>query len=431
MGSGGKDARTLLAAEGLELFSQPAWSPDSERIAFVRYRIAEAGLEASLETVAAAGNAPVVKATLWRMSIEDSPPVGEAAIAWMPDGRVLMARGPDLYAVEVDSATGEPAGEARRLTSWKGFDLHELSVSSGGGRVSFQNKQLQSDIYVGKLGDGGRRLLPPERLTLDDGRDTAPVWAHDSSAILFHTDRQGSLDIYRQGIPRRQSRAVVSGPGSQMVPGVSPDGSWILYWRVPPASGDVTEPWRLMRTPAGGGTAETVLETTPTSGRPRFACATAPSGICILAERKGGLLVFSLFNPAEGRGPQRATVPVSGGNPPVTWWDLAPDGERLALLEQSGRIRVLDLDGTLVSEATLQGAGGLERLTWTAGGDGLFVIGRDPGAILLHAGLDGETVVLWETTRTRFLEMAASPDGSRLAVAVESLDSDIWMVEGL
>jgi WD40 repeat protein len=174
-----------------------------------------------------------------------------------------------------------------------------------------------------------------------------------------------------------------------------------------------------------------VLETTPTSERPRFACAAPPSSTCLLSERKGGLLVFSTFSVADGRGPQRATVSVSGGSAPVVWWDLAPDGERIALLTPSGDVRLIDLDGGLLAEVTLSGAGGFERLAWSSMGDGLFVIGRDPGAILLHADLDGKSVTLWETTRTRFLDAVPSPDGTQLAVAVESLDSDIWLVEGL
>ncbi|HXI03968.1 MAG TPA: hypothetical protein VNI57_12405, partial [Candidatus Saccharimonadales bacterium] len=432
MGSDGSDPRTILAAEGIELFSQPIWSPTSQRVAFVRYRVAEAGLEASLESMDASGNAPAVRAAHWRMAIEDSPPVGEAATVWMPDGRIVMARGSDLFAVKVDEATGQPDGEPRLLASWNGFELHELSVSSDGRRLTFQNRQLQSDIYIGKLGDGGRRLLPPERATLDDRRDSAPAWSADSREIFFQSDRRGNLDILRQGIQGRQPRSVAAGPGIEMVPGVSPDGASVLFWHVPAASDtSPPEPWRLMRAPIGGGPPVTVLETAPASDRPRFACAKAPSETCLLSERKGGLLVFSVFSPGKGRGPQMATVPVSGGDPPVASWALSPDGERVALLSPSGRLRVIGLDGSLLKETTLTGAGGFERVAWSAGGDGLFVIGRDPGAILLYTDLKRPPVTLWETTRTRFLEAAASPDGTRLAVAVERLDSDIWMVEGL
>jgi hypothetical protein len=342
-----------------------------------------------------------------------------------------MARGEDLHAVRVDPASGRPGGDPWRAATWSGFDLHELSVSADGRRITFQNKQLQSDIYVGTLGERGRRLLPPERLTLSDARDAAPVWSHDSQEILFQSDRRGNQDILSQRIQRGQASPVVSGATPEVGPGLSPDGLWILFWQMPPAGAEVTEPWRLMRAPRQGGPAESVLEAALTSGRPSFACAPPPARTCLLAERKGGLMVFSLFSPEEGRGLQLATVPVSGGDPPLAWWGLAPDGERAALLSPDGRVRVMDLEGTLRADFTLTGAGGFERLAWAAHGEGLFVSGRDPGAILLYSDLSGKTVTLWETTRTRFLEAAASPDGAHLAVAVESLDSDIWMVEGL
>ncbi len=430
MDAGGGDARTLLAAEGLELFSRPSWSPGSSRIAFVRYRIAEAGLEASLESVDAAGSGAVVRAASWRASMEDSPPVGEAAIAWLPDGRILMARGESLYAVKADPETGQADGEPVKAATWSGFDLHELSISADGRRLAFQNKQLQSDIYVGKLSDRGRRLLPPERLTLSDARDSAPAWSHDGQEILFHSDRSGNQDILSQRVQRSQATPLVAGPAVEVAPGLSPDGRWILYWQMPPTGAEGTEPWRLMRAPKEGGPAETVLETALTSGRPSFCCTAEAAGTCLLAERKGGLLVFSLFSPETGRGLQLATVPVSGGEPPVAWWDLSPDGEQVALLSPEGRVRVMNLEGTLEADFILTGAGGFERLTWAADGEGFFVSGRDPGAILLHSDLKGATVTLWETTRTRFLETSASPDGAHLAVAVESLDSDIWLVEG-
>ena len=64
-----------------------------------------------------------------------------------------MARGDSLYAVSADPGTGQPAGEPVRAATWSGFDLHELSISADGRRLAFQNKQLQSDIYVGKLSE--------------------------------------------------------------------------------------------------------------------------------------------------------------------------------------------------------------------------------------------------------------------------------------
>jgi Tol biopolymer transport system component len=51
------------------------------------------------------------------------------------------------------------------------------------------------------------RLENPRRLTFNDRDDFASDWTSDGQYILFASNRNGSMDIFRQGVDERTAEA--------------------------------------------------------------------------------------------------------------------------------------------------------------------------------------------------------------------------------
>ena len=70
----------------------------------------------------------------------------------------------------------------------------------------------------------------------------------DSKAVLFHSDRNGVLNIFQQALTGREPQLIVTGQDEAADSRLSPDGRWILYlaWHKDEA-GNRTGEVRLMR----------------------------------------------------------------------------------------------------------------------------------------------------------------------------------------
>ena len=99
-------------------------------------------------------------------------------------------------------------------------------------------------------------MNPPRRLTNDEAYDEPTAWTPDSKAVLFTSDRNGRLGIFKQGISQDTAEPVVTGPQDAIFPRLSADGAPILYVEVPKAAIGSSTPFRLMRIPATGGVAQ-------------------------------------------------------------------------------------------------------------------------------------------------------------------------------
>jgi hypothetical protein len=426
--------------------SEVAFSPDGGRIAYASLCFDSLAATA-IETVAVAGGAPVVAVAdphLFNSFIR------AAGVLWTPSGDILYPRsewlpaepGSNLWGVKVDAKTGAPLAPPRAVSHWVGVGAAALSASADLSRVAFIRFEVQADVYVGDLSNGGRTLSTPHRLTLSDRNERPSAWSKDGQGVYYFSDARGNFDVFYQPIDGGAPRAFAADPDWETSSQLAPDTSSLLYWRFPAVAGDEAVHPELVRRPIGGGppahvlTAESVAHPSG-AGRPppwemRMRCPKVPGASCILSERIDGAQVFTAFDPARGRG--REVFRIAHPTAASTLWDVSPDGTRLAIPRANGPVLIQPIGGE--GAATEVPMPGCDPVTpaWSADGKGLFVYvdcnAEYPPYRLYYVGLDGSASLLWKDPSLFILEAEPSPDGAHLAIAVRHSDDDVWMTEG-
>lgn len=444
MGTNGEEPRQLAGPEKWILFQRVVWSPDGERLAWMK-RDRLTG-EVRIESRELDGEQATVILSDRRLR----------TFCWLPDGHIAFARTEpppneasfNIWGIGVDPRTGEPSGEPRRITNWVSFAFLYLTASVDGKRLAFVRGGIQSDVYIGELESAGRRMKTPRRLSPSDRVDWPSGWTPDSRSLLYYSDRNGKFEIFRHGLEDRLATSLAPEAAEQVGPQMSPDGRWVLYLAFPlMESGAAAPPVRLMRIPAAGGTPQMVLQVAgqrdplqreyqerfklTSAGYPAFRCASSSSKTCVLAEEGEKQVSFTPFDPLQGRNGKPLTVDVDPAN---TFWDLSSDGTRIAFAKRDrhkGWIRILPLDGGPPRELLAKSRAHFDWVAWAADGKALFAVSwTSKGGWILHVALDGETRVLHETGDAfSFDRPSPSPDGRYLAYAETRAESNVWMIE--
>jgi len=215
-------------------------------------------------------------------------------------------------------------------------------------------------------------MSPPRRLTKDAASDVPSAWTADSKAVLFSSDRNGTVGIFKQEIGQDTAEPVMTRPGGASLPRLSADGDWILYRETAQAGGPAS-PVRLMRVSVGGGMPEPVLATRNDAN---FGCARAPATLCVISEASPDEkhLTLTAFDPLKGRGKVLRTI---DKDPAADYsgYALSPDGSTVALArsgEPEFRTRLLSLTGGSDREIAVRGWPNLTSLYWAPEGSGLY-----------------------------------------------------------
>ena len=431
MSSQGDNPQKILAVGENEWLEWVRWSPDGQRLAYVRVQGTQLRSQRRIETCD-------LKGTSRAVVVPDTDLLAE--FCWLPEGRIVYARqdSPDssdsnLWQVGIDNHAGTPTGKPRRITQWGGFDLSAVSASANGERLVLLKQTYQAQVYLGELEAGGTRMKPPRRLTNDEAWDRPTAWMPDSTAVLFGSNRNGTMGIYRQGISQETAEPVVAGRRDAFNPRLSADGAWILFAEIPAASADPSPPHRMMRIPVNGGVPQFVLETRRWLD---FACARAPANLCIILDTSQDLkqLMITALDPVKGRGKVLRTIE---NDPLHTYGDpaLSPDGSTCAISrdgEPQIHIRLLSPSGGSDREITVKGWPNLTGLDWSPDGKGFYVGSVSPqGSTLLYVDLKGNARVLWQyKAGNAGIWGLPSPDGRYLAIMGDVINSNVWMVEG-
>jgi Tol biopolymer transport system component len=434
MGANGEDPHRVVVSEGDDTFhrTQFPWTGARVmygRVHFVRDPSAGAGkLEVSAESCDREGRASAV--------VISDP--GLRAGVNLPDGRFIYSLvadawwnqgGTSLWEVRTDPHTGRPDGKPRRIYEWEhGVSLSGMSVTADGKHVAFTKAIPQSDVYVADLG-ADAHLNSPRRLTLDDSNDFPTNWTPDSTAVFFSSDRNGNFDIFKQALNGRVAETIVAGPEDETGPtGVSPDGAWLYYvtaskgWRL-----SLWRPLTVMRSASTGGLAQRVLDQ---PGLSVILCARSPSTRCVLIEKAATQLAVYSLDPLAGKGRKLASTET--GSSFLNSLALAPDGSRLAVAMDPGRVRLLSLDGEPAHDVLISGWS-LDSVPffWAADGNGWYMSSSSSaGTDLLRVDLNGHAEVLRHQAVQQNVNAAVpSPDGRHVPFTEMTSVSNVWTIE--
>lgn len=408
-----------VASDKSSWVGQPAWSPDGNRIAYIR----------AAETTNARVSA--VEVNEWRNAnaqtfLSDNR-LGPS-LHWLPDGRLVYVMGDDIdhhgasiWTVPF-SPSGRPGVPPKRVTRGVGW-IWQLHASHDGKVLTFLRENSVLSAYIGTLAPDGTQLLEHRRLTLDENENDPFAWTPDGKAVLLNSDRNGISAIFKQVTDQPLAESLTTSTEQLKQPRVTPDGSEILYISTPKSAGLET-PSSLFAMPIGGGAPRLVLKEV---GIWNVQCSNSPLNFCLYSVAKGDAMETFRFDVKNGKSSFPSQVD------PGCNWSLSPDGSQRALvcpsLKETIRFRSA-LTGK-IRDVRVTGRNELDSITWAADGKSLLVAGKTPEGVsaLLRITLDGKASVLLRSTTTEILGAIPSPDGRSLAIAEKSVYNNVWQIE--
>jgi len=210
MGASLGQARQLVAGgDGSD--SEPAWSPDGLRIAFVRH------------------------GDIYLMGADSTAVLhiqGYRSPAWSPDGsRLVLAKGDCLYTCTLFLLNADQAGAVPvTLTSMAA----QPAWSPDGKQIAFVS--LSGDdgfhaLHVIHADGSGLRVLVPR----DEGSIDRPAWSPDGRRIAFAKCRMSDCGIFTVNADAEGANDILrvsdmaDGSADALSPAWSPDGAWIAF----------------------------------------------------------------------------------------------------------------------------------------------------------------------------------------------------------
>ena len=147
--------------------------------------------------------------------------------------------------------------------------------------------------------------------------------------------------------------------------------------------------------------------TNSVGGLPSFRCVSHAT-TCVLAEQGENQVVFTVFDPVQGRKPESTKV---AATPDLISWDLSPDGTRVAL-------STFDYKAADVEIVSLAGGAVLQKLSvlpwtqlvaaaWTADGKGLFLGSFSSRGTSIVRTMNRHTKAVLQTTKLGHLRAIA------------------------
>jgi len=416
------------------IFRLVQWSPDGARIAYIREQVGSGRHKLSVESRRIDGGAPSTILSGADLTGFDPLPPSEQEFIWLRDGRILYTvaepdiRGKtcNLWQIPINTATGRPLAKPKRLTNWAGFCVTGLSQTSDGKRLVFTRETNQLTIYTADYDAGKLRLSVPARLTLTDDWSLPVGWTSDSKTLIILSNRQGGWGFYKQNRNAGMAEPIITGiKDKPSWASISSDGRWILY-----DARDGDDPRtaaHIMRVPLSGG----LPEDTGEARAQAMNCPGSTPSKCVISEltQDNQEVVFSAWEAQGGRENELARI--RHRHAENLRWVLSRDGSHIAISDGDASLDILSFSDHSVRHLTLRPASYLEKWTWAADGNGLFVSTPvQQGTRLCYVDLTGRLQTLWKVKGQKVILIPSpAPNAHTIAFAASAGDANIWMME--
>lgn len=412
----GTGERRLSTRGGASNYSAhgPAWSPDGKTLVSGAGNITDDHVAGVVEVSVEDGRERTVSTRTWRR-VE--------RVAWLPDksGLVVIAADPETEQFMQMWHLSYPGGEARRITK----DLnhyHGVSLSSDAGRlVTVQADQIVS-VWVSRDGDPSHA----EQLKLAAGGRLGDVlglsWTPDGK-IVYSSTTGGNTDIWIMQADGTEQRRLTSHAGSDFLPSVSPDGRQVVFLST---RAGVQQLWKMEI----DGRNQTRL----TEGGMKYRPQWSPDGKWIVyAAIESTETQPTLWKVAEGGGqPVRLTssysrIPTVSPDSRLVacyYWDDRASKMKLAVIPFEGGEPLQLLDPPRSNHHW--------SLQWTPDGRGLlYVQTQSDSAHIWRIPLSGDPPErVMSFASGHILDFAWSKDGSQFACARALTNKDVVSLTG-
>ena len=429
----------------------PAWSPDGTTLAACLLQPAP-----DLQTTVAFFD---VK-TGARRNFLALPRTVFASLAWLPDGRGLVASGQDLRGALFDQVflIGHPDARLQQVTN----DFHTytgVSVSQGEEAIAALRQTRLANLWLADATGGAARALTSITSPEDS---TVSVAVAGAETIVSIAPRDHSLQVWATGTGGGEPRALTSGTLHSFNPRAAggvvvfdrEDASGVHIWRMAPDGSD------LRKLTSGSG--EQVQALSPDGRFVAFGPYDAPrtvsllsleSGqVSLLAQDAGGAVAFSpdstrllvAGSEDDAQGLSRTVwkaLPVAGGAPAAIFrlpgpaidpaW--SPGGRGLTFRNRADaawNVFRQDEGGKEPAPVTRFTEGRLTAHAWSPDGTKLAVVRRmSDGGNVWVTGPDGSRPVqVTQLTSTDVFAVRWMPDSRRIVVSAGKLSRDVVLI---
>jgi len=406
--------------------TQPAFSPDGEKIAYVKEKPQKTEIRKSdVWVIPAAGGTPV--------QVSDLP--GEATgPIWSPDGKMIAFIGDSKEKQEICivpvSETGNPEASPTQIELPLGTRDFLAGWTPDNKIGALLMNPIHFAIYTVPASGGNATQVTPQGYTF------SPRWSPDGERIYFRwTDGpDGIASVPSEGgeisISPIDANSMIPQPLQWGGDAVSPDGEKIVF-------AATKEENKLRSTyiytiPVEGGEPK---QLTISPGWDRFPCW-SPEGKSIAFVRYSE----ASWNEIEERYIMNiCIVRTEGGevrqltseSDKVAWATIAwsPDGKSIAYYSEDKKIRVIPVQGgeprivTKVNEVS-----GWSEMDWSR--DGKKLAYSSKGSIWVVSLDGGEPEEIKTGLDARATHLSWSPDGEKIAfTASQGGDTELWLME--
>lgn len=406
------------------------WSPDASRLAAVI-----GNSYATFGTSSIANKAPssIVIVNLQNNNIHqvtdgdwsDNSPV------WLPDGRSLLyvsdrAGGRDLYQIHLADA-GRARGEPQRITT--GINAHTIDLAHDGKTLTYAAYTSYTHIWSVPMPSGRvATLADATQLTFGSEVVEGLALSPDGKWIAYDSDRGGDPDVWKIPADGGEPSQITTRVGGDFVQDWSNDGKELSIHSFLTGHRDV------FVISVDGSQTQQVVATPANESNPEF----SPDGNSIAYQLYAGapdieaIQIVSRARPGAAWGTPRRLTAVAGRDP--SW---SPDGKWIAY-HWNGALKVIEPSGAnerLVFEskdpAILPQP---EFAYWSADSRTLYYKAYDHErrssiwSIPIEGGKPTLLVRFDDPTRPSLRREFAS-DGKRIYFTIAQHQSDVWVME--